>query len=309
MTRPDRPGPVAITARRQRQLLTPEGIVLPLTIASRSSRAAALLIDLGLLYGLILVTSLVLLWLGAGVGMTHASGKGGGPDRAIQALVVLWFIAMFLFRYAWFAWFELGPRGATPGKRLTGIRVAARNGGRLTTEAVIARNLLREIELTLPVMVIVGMASGGDGALAGWAGAALFGLFLLFPFCNRDALRCGDVIAGTWVVEAPKRPLAQALSAGAASGTEPSPVTGVRYHFAEADLAIYGEYELKVLEQVLRDGQPSALADVATAICRKIGWRSVQGDERAFLQAYYTQLRARLESGMRLGRRKASKFD
>ena len=32
------------------------------------------------------------------------------------------------------------------------------------------------------------------------------------------------------------------------------------------------------------------------------------GDERAFLEAYYTQLRARLESGMRLGKRKADKF-
>ena len=44
------------------------------------------------------------------------------------------------------------------------------------------------------------------------------------------------------------------------------------------------------------------------AICRKIGWHPGAGDERAFLEAYYTQLRARLESGLRLGKRKADKF-
>jgi uncharacterized membrane protein SpoIIM required for sporulation len=37
-------------------------------------------------------------------------------------------IAFFLSRYAYFLVFELGPRGATPGKRALGIRVAARAG-------------------------------------------------------------------------------------------------------------------------------------------------------------------------------------
>jgi hypothetical protein len=32
------------------------------------------------------------------------------------------------------------------------------------------------------------------------------------------------------------------------------------------------------------------------------------GDERLFLECYYTQLRARLEAGMRMGKRKADKF-
>ena len=44
------------------------------------------------------------------------------------------------------------------------------------------------------------------------------------------------------------------------------------------------------------------------AICRKIGWNPGSGDERAFLEAYYAQLRARLESNMRFGKRKADKF-
>jgi hypothetical protein len=115
------------------------------------------------------------------------------------------------------------------------------------------------------------------------------------------------VVAGTWVVEAPKAKLPQALSTeGAARGT--SVVTGATYTFGEAELAIYGEYELQTLERVLRDNQPQAIASVHEAICRKIGWNPGAGDERAFLEAYYAQLRARLEGGMRFGKRKADKF-
>ena len=47
---------------------------------------------------------------------------------------------------------------------------------------------------------------------------------------------------------------------------------------------------------------------MAETICRKIGWNPGAGDERAFLEAFYAQLRARLEGGMRFGKRKANKF-
>ena len=62
-----------------------------------------------------------------------------------------------------------------------------------------------------------------------------------------------------------------------------------------------------MLERVLRENREDALVDVAQTICAKIGWNSGNGDERAFLEAYYTQLRARLERGMRFGQRKADK--
>jgi hypothetical protein len=69
------------------------------------------------------------------------------------------------------------------------------------------------------------------------------------PFFNRDRLRCGDIIAGTWVVETPRTKLDAALSLGKA-GEGISTVTGAHYRFSDEDLAIYGEYELKVLEQI-----------------------------------------------------------
>ena len=75
-----------------------------------------------------------------------------------------------------------------------------------------------------------------------------------------------------------------------------------------ASVPVFGEYELQTLERVLRENRLEPMAAVHTAIFRKIGWNPGAGDERAFLQAYYTQLRARLESGMRMGQRKADKW-
>src|SRR3546814_1427191 len=49
---------------------------------------------------------------------------------------VVWMLGAFLLRTFWFIGFELGSRAATPGKRLMGIRVVARDGGRLTADAV-----------------------------------------------------------------------------------------------------------------------------------------------------------------------------
>ncbi len=288
---------------RNRTVITPEGVALPFVLATRGARAAALLLDLAMIVAAMIVTSLTLLWIAGGIKgaeLDSASPKA----RAVQALVVVWIIAMFLFRNAWFLFFELGPRGATPGKRIVGIRIAARGTERLTTEAVIARNIVRDIELFMPLVFIGGaVAAGSDTDVAGWAGAIWFAIFILFPFCNRDALRCGDVIAGTWVVEAPRRKLGEALSV-----SMPEIEAGQAYTFTPEELAVYGEYELQTLERVLRDGRGPALDDVADAISRKIGRPFPYRAERAFLEAYYLQLRAQLEQGLRLGKRKADKY-
>lgn len=292
---------------RDRVLITPEGIALPLVLASRGARFGALLIDLMLIGLAIGVTTLALIWLAGGiVNLTGEAPNKGVIGHALELLMILWTAAMFLLRNAWFLYFELGPRGATPGKRMLGIRIAAREGGRLSAEMVIARNLLRDIELFLPLVFLMNASSGGDMDVAGIAGAAWFLIFALFPCFNRDRLRAGDVIAGSWVVEAPRQKLQAALSLSqAAKGA--SAVTGAGYRFGEPELAIYGEYELQTLERILREGRSETLASVHEAICRKIGWDPGAGDERAFLEAYYTQLRARLEANMRLGRRKPDK--
>ena len=294
-------------SKRRREMITPEGLALTFVVASRGARFGAFLLDyIILIVGLILVSFLLRF-----LGLAAIVGGGQNGSSAGEFLGVLYMLVTFLAWNGYFMAFELGPRGATPGKRIAGIRVAARaasgeGAARLTAEAVIARNLLRDIELFMPLILVL-VAPTGEAGAAGWAAAAWFLIFMLFPFFNKDALRAGDVVAGTWVVEAPMAKLPQALSAeGAARGT--SVVTGATYAFGEAELAVYGEYELQTLERVLRDGQPQAIASVHEAICRKIGWNPGAGDERAFLEAYYAQLRARLEGQLRFGKRKADKF-
>jgi uncharacterized RDD family membrane protein YckC len=298
---------------RSRMLITPEGLALPITLASRGSRAGALILDVMIIMFSLIAFHLLLLWIGAGV----LDGTAVDPSQASQGakefMVILIVLLDFVTWYSYFLVQELGPRGATLGKRIVGIRIAARGSARLTPEAVIARNLLRDVEIFYPLVALLVLTvmsqSGEDISLLAWAATAWFALFLLFPFFNRDGLRAGDIIAGTWVVERPRTKLAAVMSTqGAATARGQSEVTGVRYDFGEAELAVYGEKELQTLERLLRDAEPDALKAVHAAICRKIGWDPGLGDERAFLEAFYAQLRARLEADMRFGKRKADKF-
>jgi len=285
---------------RDRVLITPEGVALPITLASRGSRVGALMLDFLILGTAFVLVTIALVSLAGGLVRFTGRIENGTAPAVMQFLVVVWIIMTFLVRYAWFLWFELGARGATPGKRLVGIRIAARDGGRLTAEMVIARNLLRDIELFLPIVFIA--SAGADSPPAWLAATAWFAMFMLLPCFNRDRLRAGDVIAGTWVVEAPRHRLEAPMSAPElAQNTE-------QYRFTEAELAVYGEYELQTLERVLREGREPAIESVQTTIAAKIGRDPWVPDSRVFLEAYYAQLRSRLEAGMRMGKRKADKF-
>ena len=291
-------------AKRQRTLVTPEGVALPLTIASRSARAGALLLDFTILSATTTALTLLLIWIASG---TVVEAELTELPGSTEFLFVVWSLMWFIAWNGYFIFFEMGPRGATPGKRAVGIRVASRAGDRLTPEAVVARNLLRDVELFLPLVFLL-TAPSGEAGMAGWAAMLWFLVFLLFPFFNKDAMRAGDLIAGTWVLEMPKTRLDHAISTGGAAAHGSSQLTGAAYRFGDQELAVYGEYELQTLERVLRDGRPEAIEAVAETICRKIGWNPGSGDERAFLEAFYAQLRAKLESDMRFGKRKVDKF-
>lgn len=292
----------AQTDKRRREIVTPEGVALSFRVASRSARAGALMLDFMILGMTALFVTLALIAIAGGL----FDAESGNASGAGEFLFVIWTLFWFFLWNGYFMVMELGPRGATFGKRAVGIRVASRDGGRLTAEAVLARNLLRDIELFLPLVLLM-VAPTGDAGYAGIAAACWFLVFMLFPFFNRDALRAGDLVAGTWVVDAPRTRLAEVLSTTGAMRDNASDVTGAAYRFGEAELSVYGEHELQTLERVLRDDRPEAMAAVHEAICRKIGWEPGAGDERAFLEAFYAQLRARLEGGMRFGKRKKDK--
>ena len=295
MTASPRTAMQAGLSKRARTLVTPEGLSLPLTVGSRGARAGALILDLVIL----LVGTIVVLVILSAIGL-GLFDMGSSPDTnpVMQGVMVLVILFMFLARYGYFLWFELGPRAATPGKRLVGLRVAARDGGRLTAEMVIARNLVRDVEVFLPLFFLLG--GGQEAGVAGWAAFVWLAVFVLFPFFNKDALRAGDIVAGTWVVEASRAKLKEAMSL--------APDRQDTYRFGEAELSVYGEHELQVLEKVLRDDRPEALREVAEAITGKIGWQLGSGDEREFLEAFYAALRGHLEGNMRFGKRKRDKF-
>ena len=263
--------------RRQREIVTPECLRLTLVLASRGARLGALLIDLTLIFASFI--ALVLGLAGMAGGVHNLSNVQAG--NALQFLFIVLIAGMFLLRNAWFIAFEIGPRGATPGKRLLGIRVAARDGQRLSADRVIARNLLRDIEVFYPI-VMLGSAAGHHESAQAWASAGWFLLFGLFLCFNRDHLRAGDLIAGTWVVETPRRKLEATVAEAAAPLAGPT-----AYRFGEAELSVYGEYELQTLERILRDARPEAMEATAAAICGKIGWHAPTGHEvPAFLEAY-----------------------
>jgi uncharacterized RDD family membrane protein YckC len=275
-----------------REFVTPEGVDLRLKIGVFSERCVAFLLDVLIVAGGLLALTLLVAAVAWGTGW-----KGGG-----ETAVVIWLLGFFLAREAYFIGFELRPGGATPGKRAVGLRVAARDGGRLTANAVFARNAMRELEIFLPASFLFARGQGVDAGLMA-LGAIWSAVFVLFPLFNRDRLRLGDVAAGTMVVKSPRRVLRPDL---AQEG--PAPGSGVA--FSEAQLDVYGIKELQVLEEVLRHGDRRAIAEVATRIRAKIGWTApLEVSDRGFLNAYYTGLRARLETRMLFGHRRADKFD
>ncbi|MDY7096699.1 MAG: RDD family protein [Pseudomonadota bacterium] len=294
--------------KRTRSLITPEGLAVPMIVASRGSRLGALMLDLLIIIMILIVAEISLSYISSG---TWENAESGSRSAAAEFLYIVRVLFSFMLWYGYFLGMELSPRGATWGKRMVGIRVAARLGGRLTPEAVIARNLLRDIEIFFPIgyliITFILAISGEAGFAFIWAVLIWFLIFGLFPFFNRDAMRAGDIIAGTWVVEAPKTKLAEALSTQEGSKGS-SKLTGAQYQFGDEELSVYGEHELQTLEQMLRTGDDDALSAVHETICRKIGWDPGQGDERAFLEAFYAQLRERLENDMRFGKRKADKY-
>jgi uncharacterized RDD family membrane protein YckC len=281
-TRKKPSGPVSL----RRNFVTPEGVDLKLELGSAGTRAGAFMLDA--LFILVVLIALTI----AIVTLLVASHQG-------SVLAILWLIGFFVLRNGWFVLFEMGGRGATPGKRVMGLRVVARDGARLTGGAVIARNAMREIEIFLPLSFLGSQAAEGtaDAFLTIFA-LCWSGIFLLFPLFNRDRLRVGDLIAGTWVVRTVSGTLGHDLVAGKESA---------RRTFSDAALSLYGVYELQTLEDVLRGGRNEAIATVAWTIRNKAGIAD-DGDDFGFLSDYYAALCARLERGLMLGKRREDKF-
>ncbi len=274
---------------RERTIVTPEGIPLRFKVAPAGERAVAFIMDAVIILMTILFVIIPCVCTGV------AATAGWGENFVLAAFIFLF----FLFRHFFFVGFELRWQGATPGKRLLGLRVIDSHGGPLRGQAVFARNLTRELELFLPLIAVVyPSALWGEGG-AWWlqllAGGWLV-VFAFMPLFNRDRLRVGDLIAGTIVVRSPKPVLMPDLARSAEKRK-------ARFEFSEKQLDMYGVFELQVLEDVLRRRGPErreSLQVVADKIMRKIAWDSKRRevDPEDFLRDFYNAQRARLEQKM-----------
>jgi uncharacterized RDD family membrane protein YckC len=337
--------------RARREILTPEGIPISFTLASIGDRAAALLIDLLIILG----------GLTAIVGLIYATVRDAQSTSWVLPFAL---ILVFLIQNFYFAFFEVRWQGATPGKRRIGLRVIDARGGQLEASAVLARNLMRELELWMPLRFLLGASLYPEAPP--WAkvlASVWIFVFLALPLLNKDRLRAGDLVAGTRVVVAPKPVLAADLADTTTSGhalylppsmtaaappppPPPAPVAnpyappglypppavpapapaaapapapaarrgGPMFTFTDAQLGVYGEFELQVLENVLRDtgsvDRDQTLGVVADKIQTKIDFspRISFGQEERFLREFYAAQRAHLEKRMLFGKRKADKY-
>ncbi len=282
-------------AKMWREVVTPEGATINLRLADAAERAGALMIDAAIMLATLIAVALALIFMASIFNF---------QDDMSELITVVWFLFFFVMRALYFTLFEMGRRAATPGKRLMRLRVVAREGRQLTANAVFARNVMRELEVFLPFIVLMG--GPGDTQISGLLTLCLIvwlGVFVLMPVFTKDKLRAGDIVAGTWVIRNPKLELENDISLQSTAHDDD-------FRFSTEQLQAYGEHELQVLEDVLRGDNIEIQAAVADRIRKRIGWeKGPKEANRDFLEAFYKGLRKTLETRMLFGNRKRDKHD
>ncbi len=151
-----------------------EGVEIRLRIAGPLPRAVAYWVDVLIRLVLCLAGSLALSL--AGWAITGRVAKG--------LMLLVWFLMDWLYPVV----FEAGQRGATPGKRLMGLRVVQATGSPITPGQAVVRNFLRSVDSMPLFTYAIGMAS---------------------CLASKRFQRLGDLAAGTVVIydRVPLQPL------------------------------------------------------------------------------------------------------
>ncbi|MFT6081375.1 MAG: putative RDD family membrane protein YckC [Planctomycetota bacterium] len=285
------PTPLMATVR------TPEGMHLHFQLATVSERYVAMAIDLMII----------------GVALGLASLLLGFVFGAAMPM-----LGFFFLRHCYFLWFETRGKGTTFGKRRLHLRVIRADGGPLTMEILLARNLTRDIEFFVPFVIMVApqaLFADHEGLVR--LAATLWVLVpLAIPFWHPKNQRLGDLLAGTQVIVAPPvamlKDLADIQHEAGERIADATPET--RFTFTNHQLQIYGEHELKVLEDLLRKsdalGAKKSQRAAAKSIAKRIALADMQSIdlyEKEFLQAFYAAQRGHLEQQLLLGKRRMKK--
>ena len=106
-----------------------EGVEIHLRVAGPYVRVLAYLLDFLIRVGICIVAWLLLMLIGAIIGYTVAQG--------------LSMLLMFFLMFFYYIVFEAGKRGASPGKRVMGLRVVDTSGAPISYGQAFIRNMLR----------------------------------------------------------------------------------------------------------------------------------------------------------------------
>lgn len=176
-------------------IATPEGVELKLPVAGLAPRALAWLIDAMIKLAIMFAIGILLAFL----------GEFGGAIYLLGAFFLLWLYNVI---------FEVLFNGATPGKKVVGLRVMNANGTPVGWSGSLLRNLIRFVD-TLP-------------------GCYLFGCCSVL--LSRNFQRLGDLAANTVVVYQPKH-----TNRGVAQLAPPIPVTVPLTLDEQQSLVSFGE--------------------------------------------------------------------
>ena len=148
------------------------GIDVSLPVAGPGARAYAFLLD----WHIRLIVALAWFVVGALLynGRPSLAPPLSNDARWFGTVVAPALAIYFLYHCV----LELAMRGSTPGKRMAGVRLVARDGGSPSAGALLTRNVFRLVD-SLPLC---------------------YGVGLISVVLTRDHLRIGDMAAGTLLV-------------------------------------------------------------------------------------------------------------
>ncbi len=149
----------------------------------------------------------------------------GNVLRGIALAISLWLILDLLFTTAYFVFFEIFFRGRTPGKRWTHLRVVDENGGIVTWQQSLLRNLFRMVD-SLPTGYFIGVVA-----------------MLISP----RGQRLGDLVAGTIVIRE-----REALVGSGMADAVVAPEIEAGFRLTREELVAVGEVERRLIRRTLR---------------------------------------------------------
>lgn len=291
-------GPAAqMPTGKVQEILPPEGVPLRFQVAPLGSRFGAQIIDI------------IITVLGLAALMIFLFTTDLVDPLAMFSVGVLLF---FLIRVPYYAMSEMIWNGQTIGKKICRIRVISGTGRSLTAHQIVARNLMREVEVFAPGTVLL---STPESLFEGVIAALWVAGLLAVPMLNKRNQRLGDIIANTFVIDRPVALLYPDIALEKPADSE------AQYEFFPNQLDLYGAYELQVLAELLQDKpefgtkigsvqRAANLRPVGTRIRQKIeySYPVASQDEEAFLKAFYRAQRAYLEQKKLFGDSRADKF-